>query len=135
MTGVGGSNRFQPLAIPTASTPNAFIAALWGDNETRTPGVCVATTGSTPNRQWVVEWRDAYYFFGVTAAHLTFEVILTEGSNTIDLVYGTMTHVAGYNRTVGLENQTGTMGLNGCPGATGRCQPVTGTVIRYVPIP
>jgi hypothetical protein len=131
MTGAASADRF-PTAIPNALAPNGFIAALWGDDYTRTPGICIATTGTAPNRQFIVHWADAHYFADASA-HLNFEIILSEGSNQIDIVYGTMMGMSA--RGVGIEDQTGSMGLNGSPCCTGTCDPTTGTNIRYVPIP
>ena len=37
--------------------------------------------------------------------------------------------------TMGLEDQTGMMGINACPGGAGECTPTTGQRVRFVPIP
>ena len=117
--------------IPSATAPNALVAPYVGGLTTRAPGVCVATVGAAPNRQWVVEWNDATVGTSTTI-HTTFEVILSEATGTIDLVYGTMTGAVA--RASGVENQTGTMGLSGCPaGAT--CIPASNTAVRFVPAP
>ncbi len=132
MDGVAGNSLGG--SVPSASAPNAVIAAHWGDNYNNTPnGQCVATFGTAPNRQWVVEWNDDYYCCSRGAGvSLTYEIILSESTNTIDLVYRTMSGARA--QTMGLENQTGTLGVNACPGGTGSCIPTAGQVVRFVPM-
>ncbi len=127
----GGTLASLSGTVPATSTPNAVIAPHWGDNVTR-GAICVATIGTAPNRQFVVHWPNARYFASTTAM-VTFEVVLHEGSGLIDLAYDTMTGTV--NRTMGIENHTGMMGINACPGGTGTCQPMTGQRVRFVPIP
>jgi hypothetical protein len=119
-------------SVPTTSTPNAVIAPHWGDNYTRGP-ICIATVGTAPNRQWVVQWNDTHYCCTPGTTHLTYEVILSEGSGLIDFAYQTMDGAR--SQTMGIENQTGMMGINACPGGTGGCTPTAGQRVRFVPIP
>ncbi|MEI8255963.1 MAG: hypothetical protein WCJ30_09865, partial [Deltaproteobacteria bacterium] len=131
MDGVSGNSLSG--TVPTASAPNAVIAPHWGDNYNSSPGQCVATFGTAPNRQWVVEWSDAYYCCSRPAGTtLTYEVILNESTNTIDFVYRTMSGARA--QTMGIENQTGTLGVNACAGGTGSCIPTAGQVIRFTPM-
>lgn len=117
--------------VPSASTPNAVIAAHWGDNQTRGP-ICVATVGTAPNRQFVVLWNDTHYYANMTP-RLTYEIILYEGSNFIDLVYETMTGARA--QTMGVENQTGMAAVNACPGGAATCIPSPGQRVRFLPAP
>ncbi len=119
--------------IPSASTPNAMIAAYWGDNFTSTPGICLATTGTAPNRKWVVQWADAYHCCSRGTTSTTYEIIVSETSGIIDFVYRTMTDAR--DSTVGLENDTGMMAIGGCAMGATRCTPATGTATRFIPIP
>jgi len=131
MNGLAGASLSG--TVPSTFTPNAVIAPHWTDGYTRGP-ICVATIGTAPSRQWVVEWNDTYYCCGDTGiVHNTYEVILSEGSNLIDLAYQTMTSARA--ATMGLEDQTGAMGINACPGGTGTCIPTAGQRVRFVPIP
>jgi hypothetical protein len=83
------------------------VLPFWDDLATRQPGVCVATLGSAPNRQFVVTWNDAF-ILGITASHLTFSVVLNEGSDIVDVLYGTMTGAgewsAGQDASIGLAS-------------------------------
>jgi hypothetical protein len=120
-------------SIPTASAPNAVIALHWTDNMNRNP-MCVATFGTAPNRQWVVEW-DAHHYCcsDEPGVSLTYEVILSETSNFIDFVYQTIAGARG--GTAGLENPAGTAAVGACPGGATACTPTTGTRVRFQPTP
>lgn len=131
MNGTASADRF-PTAPPTAAAPNAMIAVHWRDLVTRASGICIATVGTAPTRQWVVEWRDVENF-SPGGESLTFEAVLTEGAGTIDLIYQSMTGALAGGMAV--ENQTGTMAVNACPGGTATCVPTTGQRVRFVPIP
>ena len=37
-----------------------MISVHWGDDYTSAMGICIATLGAAPNRQWVVEWAHGY---------------------------------------------------------------------------
>ena len=91
-----------PVGAPVQVTPGAVITLPGGPGGsgnvmvfqgvgTRGDGVCVATVGTAPTRQFVVEWSDATAFANDTAIyHLTFEIVLTETSSTLDFVYHTL---------------------------------------------
>ncbi len=85
----------QPL--PYTPIPNA-IFPFWDDLYQRaTGGVCIARTGSAPNRQYVVEWNDGHFCCtDDPATHLSFEAILSETSNIIDVRYNRMDDTAGH---------------------------------------
>jgi len=74
-------------------TMQRAIFAFWDDLFTRGGGVCYATVGSAPNRQFVVTWNDAYVLAD-PMTHLTFSVVLSEGSDVIDVLYATMSDAA-----------------------------------------
>ena len=118
--------------IPDRGTPNGVVAAYWLDLLTRDTGVCIATVGAAPNRQFVVEWDDAAYY-PTRTGNLTFEIVLNEGTNTIDMLYRTLgTTTVGV--TLGLETIDGTDGAVLCSGSTA-CPVATGARIRWVPTP
>jgi hypothetical protein len=49
-------------------------------------GIFTQTLGTPPNRQFVIRWKATYFNFAGTAE---FQVVLTEGSNTLSVIYGT----------------------------------------------
>lgn len=119
-------------AIPDRTTPNGVVAAYWLDLLTRETGVCIATVGSAPNRRFVVQWADAAYYPSRTA-NLTFEIVLNETSNTIDMLYQSL-GTTGSGVTLGLETVDGTDGAILCSGSTA-CPVTSGSRFRWVPTP
>ena len=104
-------NPFVLCPLPMIGVPHPAIYAFADDLETRDSGICIATTGAEPNRQFVVTWKDAM-LKGKTSSHLTFSVVLTETTNTVDLAYETLTGgtggaAEGSGATIGLEDSTG----------------------------
>ena len=84
------------------------VLAFWDDLLTRTGGVCVATIGSAPNRQFVATWNDASLLENAQVTHLTFSIVLSEGTDIIDVLYAGMTGggtlSAGSSATIGLAS-------------------------------
>jgi len=130
----GVSTATYNFPIPDTATPNAVVAGYEGDDYNRN-AQCVAVTGSAPSRVWVHTWNDAAHCCDPSAggAHTTYSIYLNEGTNVIEFVYSTFTGAR--NQYIGLENQTGSMGVGGCPGGTFNCTPVTGYSVRFVPVP
>jgi hypothetical protein len=48
-------------------------------------GIFTQTLGTAPHRQFVIRWKTTYFNFPGTAEY---EVLLTEGSNTLSAIYG-----------------------------------------------
>jgi hypothetical protein len=120
--------------IPSTTTPNGVLAPQWRDLETRADGICVATAGATPDRRFVIQWSNVgVYSFPSAAGNLNFEVVLNERDLSIDFLYTAMTGAMA--ATVGLENQTGTLGIGGCPvGATTySCVVPASAGVRFTP--
>jgi hypothetical protein len=137
----GGMETNRTGTIPSVLAPNGVIAPYWRDARNRT-GVCVATVGMSPNRRWVVEWREAGEIVGADAGvggvndatRWTYEVILTEGTNTIDFVYPRLDGVR--QAQVGIENINGTPGISGCPDDTVfGCTPFPNYIVSFDQIP
>ena len=95
--------------IPSGN-PNS-IFPFWDDLYTSPTGVCTSTFGSAPNRQFVVQWTGTYYFGGDDGSRLNFEAVLSESTNTIDLLYNGMTgqgdRATGNSATIGIEGPAG----------------------------
>jgi hypothetical protein len=99
-----------PPPDPTQQYPEVIA---FGDNSLATGmnGVCFGTTsGDAGNAQFVVTWSQATVN-NDPGSVLTFSIVLTQGTNTIDFLYKTATGadggldaiVAGANATVGLQ--------------------------------
>jgi hypothetical protein len=95
-----------PLPDPPAPHPALFVYGH--DLMQRAAGVCVAVVGSAPNRQYVIETNDAAHYLD-GASSLTFEAIITEGTNTIDFVYDTLSGIGttGESCVVGIQDENG----------------------------
>jgi hypothetical protein len=111
--GLGGTPSNAPntsCPLPNAGNPRPAIYAFSDDLQTRSGGICIATRGAPPYRQMVVTWVDANLNNNATG-HLTFSIVLSETSNTIDLFFQTMTGTAGAAQgsqaTIGIEDDTG----------------------------
>ncbi|MET8262185.1 carboxypeptidase regulatory-like domain-containing protein [Micromonospora sp. NPDC005205] len=103
------------LPSPAAEgSPNATVYVHWDDwvvdSQAR---IATKISGSAPNRQWVVEWRNVHAY-GDTNTRATFEVIFAEGGD-ITLAYAdidpTKPVERGGEATVGIENADGSMGF------------------------
>ncbi|NSW95810.1 MAG: hypothetical protein HPY62_13965, partial [Bacteroidales bacterium] len=99
--------------IPTAATPNNFIAAFWDDLTVDGSGnILYTTVGASPNRKLIIQSRNmGFYpfppFFG------TFSVILYETTNVVQVQYRLIVdkvsqRAHGSSATIGLENADGT---------------------------
>ena len=103
--------------VPTPSAegqPDAAVYPHWYDWALDSASrIATATTGTAPNRKWVVEWRNVYRS-GDTATRATFETIFGE-DGTITFAYGsipsTSPQARGSSATVGIENGSGTIGF------------------------
>ncbi|MFO0653289.1 MAG: MopE-related protein [Polyangiales bacterium] len=129
------SSQWANTTLPSPSTPNAVLA-FWDDLVLR-GGVCVATVGAAPDRRTVLQWNDAAFYPAADAStHLTFEVVLSEASQTVDVLYDTMQGApdlsSGSSATIGVQEGGGTrfdlVGYN-TPGVAN-----AGTGFRWSPI-
>jgi hypothetical protein len=108
---------YTPSAIPSATAegvPNAAVYPMWDDwvvdSQAR---IATRVSGSAPNRQWVVEWRNVHHAADTTA-RVTFEVIFNEGGG-ITFAYADInaanSRERGSGALVGIENASGTIGF------------------------
>ena len=98
------------------SSPNA-IAGYGTDLINGTGGnsiVQYTTSGTTPNRQFVVQWNNVQHY-GSTTDHWDFQIVLNETSNTVQVVWGTSTDVTnmGPNSCSDANTESGSVGLLG----------------------
>ena len=94
------------------------------------------TIGAAPNRQYVVEWDEVpRYGYVSTDAPLTFEVVLSEGSNQILLQYKTLKGEGsdGSSATIGVEYADGTAGHEYSYNKVGAVS--AGQALLFIPYP
>ena len=90
--------------IPDPYEPNAAIYAAWDDLILDGTGsIRTAVVGTSPNRQFVIEWRDVAVF-GTSGVYMNFEIVLSE-MGQISLQYATD---GTSSSTIGIEDETGT---------------------------
>jgi hypothetical protein len=85
------------------------VLAFWDDLYTRASGVCVATVGPAPNRQFIATWSDVALLSDFPRSHLTFSVVLNEGTDTIDVLYATAfdtLETQGSSASIGIASST-----------------------------
>jgi len=86
-------NLNTPLGGPMVVSTMPLIAAAWDDWTTTfsgTDGVYYKTLGTPGNQRFVVEWRDTKKYDTASNSNsspLSFEAVLYEGSNAIELRY------------------------------------------------
>ncbi|BDQ02176.1 choice-of-anchor J domain-containing protein [Ignavibacterium sp.] len=91
------SSSYNPLSSTTAITPPELrtrIAGLGRDLQAQTGAeLRYELLGTAPNRTLVIQWK-GYRKFGATGDDYNFQIRLNETSNTVEIVYGTMTNNA-----------------------------------------
>nr|MBK7069878.1 putative metal-binding motif-containing protein [Deltaproteobacteria bacterium] len=99
--------------LPTADVANT-IFAFWDDVYNRGSGECIAVYGSSPNREYVVQWNDQFFYppgSSNATEHMTYQVVLAETTNTIDVLYNQMEgqgdRATGNSATIGIQQGTG----------------------------
>ncbi|MFJ8039719.1 S8 family serine peptidase [Kitasatospora sp. NPDC096147] len=106
------STVYSNTALPSTTLPNAALYPFWDDLYLDAQsGVYTATTGTAPNRTFVIEWRGAA-FYAARTTRLSFSVALGEdGSFTYRYKDVGAAPANGNGATIGLENSTGTDGF------------------------
>lgn len=102
--------------IPSVTAPNNVIAAFWDDmngNAGTLASLRMLTTGTMPNRRFIVQWANVGIFAGnsVGPERLTYQLQLVETSNVIEFHYcsaatngGTSGFETGATGFVGIED-------------------------------
>jgi len=94
--------------LPGAGTPNNIITFPWEDFNPGAGGtIDYFTTGISPNQKLVVNFN-AIPHFGGGGSPMTSQIVLSEGSNIIQVHITQMTTDGG-NHTLGIENSNGTL--------------------------
>lgn len=127
---------FTPTTLPTASAPNDMIAAFWESLVNFAPDEAVLfnTLGVAPNRRAIIQYRAVTFFGVLPPPFLSFQIKLFEGTNNIEIHYANMFNDAdGVPQTIGIENATGTVGLQYRSSTTSATAPtaLTGTAVRF----
>jgi hypothetical protein len=76
-------------------------------------GIFTQTVGSAPNRQFLIRWLANYFNSPPGPAQAEFEVVLTEGSNTLSVIYG-MSGDNGLTAVTGIQKDLNTFTSFSC---------------------
>ncbi|MBU2667094.1 carboxypeptidase regulatory-like domain-containing protein [Actinoplanes bogorensis] len=118
-----GSTDSAATPVPSGAvdgTPNSAVYPFWGDWVIDDQAaIATKVTGTAPNRQWIVEWRDAAWY-GNDTVRVSFEAIFAENGG-ITFAYDGIDPQnpieRGANATVGIENTDGTVAFQYLYGA------------------
>ncbi|MGB0521697.1 MAG: CARDB domain-containing protein [Flammeovirgaceae bacterium] len=96
--------------LPGINTPNNLIAFAWTYLDPNAGQINYFTTGSAPNRILVVNFNgvNQYDWWGGAGNPITVQLLLYEGSNTIEIHVTSIPAALYDNRTMGIENVDGT---------------------------
>lgn len=112
--------QFTNTSLPDSAVPNGIVAPYWDDliNVGSTTQVRAETFGVAGSRRWVVEWSNVTFYPSSSLERLTFQLHVVEGTNVIEFHYcnlaangATPDRLGGSSATFGLENATGTVGV------------------------
>ncbi len=104
-------------AIPSASTPNGYIALFWDDLKIDQIGtwdrINYTIQGAPGYRMCIIEFNKVTCKAN-TSLELTGQIVLCEVDNSVELRYdSSMPPWTGMSATIGIEDPTGTLGLGG----------------------
>lgn len=95
--------------LPSTTTPNGVIAGWWEDLNPGSGGtIHYQTLGDEPHRYMIVQFTNVPHFGGGNL--VTMQYKLFEGSNNIEVHYQAAPSDGG-THSAGIENETGTIGL------------------------
>ena len=94
--------------IPEPSSPNNFVAGWWTDLNNPPGNIRFQTAGESGAQELVVGFYDVPHFSD--GSRVTFEIVLHEGSNAIEIQCWTCPSDGGFHST-GIENADGSIGL------------------------
>jgi hypothetical protein len=107
--------QFSNTPIPDATLPNSALYPFWDDlfiDSAVGASVRVQVQGTAPNRDFVIEWRNAQ-FLTAPGTFFTFEIVLSENKRIRFLYTDNHTNASGSTRTrgasatVGIEDGSG----------------------------
>jgi len=108
----GNGLNFNTLSGGTYTSSKNTIMAFLDDlttqnqNGTYLPTVLYKTVGTTPNRKFITQWTNMYFWLG-NLQFGTIQTILYESTNVIKIQYRTLIDGAGDGRALGTKAQVG----------------------------
>ena len=112
---LGGVNTDVYCGLQTSAINSiaGYGTDLVGASATST--IISGSRGTSPNRQYIVQWTDCDHYGNSSQNHWTFQIILNETSNTVQIVWGSSTDltVMGANPCADAVGESGNIGLLG----------------------
>jgi len=109
-----GTTQTANINLFNTSSPNTTIAPWFDDlNVDASALLRYKTEGTEPNRIFTAEWKNVPTYRNQATARFNFQVKLYEGSNNIELHYGSLssgTHSGNESASIGIEDATGGSG-------------------------
>lgn len=93
-----------------------YATDLVGGSLAATSNIQVATLGTAPNRKYVIQWNDcAHWTTGTYTDHWSFQIILYETTNKVEVVWGNSTNLSTMvaNNCADAATESGSVGLLG----------------------
>jgi uncharacterized repeat protein (TIGR01451 family) len=118
---------FTNAAIPTTAEPNNLVAPFW-DDLYPPGGGSIWYMYNAANNCFIIEWYQVVQY-GTTGTPRTFELILYPNGN-IDYMWHSFVGGVTNSATVGIENGTGTVGVQCSFNGGGPVNPVAQTGVR-----
>jgi hypothetical protein len=103
----GQTNGYVAQFIPNSSAPKNAIMADWEDLFPATGNMNYYTTGTSPNRVFVFNFNNTPHY-SCRTTYYTFQIVLYESSNVIDINVASKPNCSNSASTMGLTNSDGT---------------------------
>lgn len=103
----GQTNGYVAQFIPNSSAPKNAIMADWEDLFPNTGNMNYYTTGTSPNRVFVFNFNNSPHY-SCRTTYYTFQIVLYESSNVIDINVASKPNCNNNASTMGLTNSDGT---------------------------
>ena len=122
----GQGTAYTNAAIPTGGSPNDLVAPYW-DDLTPNAGSQISYYSDTANERFIVEWSAVPHY--TTGGSYTFQVILYANGD-LDFQYNNLTHGTANSATLGIENNTGSEGIQVTFNGSGPLNPENEMAVR-----
>jgi hypothetical protein len=104
----GQTNGYTAMFLPNGSSPKNVVMGDWEDLYPGSSNIYYSTVGSAPNRKLVVSFYNCPHY-SCRTIYYTFQFVLYEGSNVIDLNILSKPLCGSNSATQGLVNLTNTI--------------------------
>ncbi|MCX6639346.1 MAG: T9SS type A sorting domain-containing protein [bacterium] len=122
---------YSNVAIPSTSAPFNLLGVYWDDMNMSTQGTCWYYYDAT-NGRCIIEWDNVAHYGTTPPGNYTMEIIVYQ-TGVIEYMYKSLTPGTANSATIGIQNATGTTGLQCCFNGAGSIVPTPRSGIRFSP--